>query len=224
MKTMRLQGTLLLCAAALFGAAAAAAQDMEKGREINGVCAGCHGELGQGGKKGEYPRLAGQSARYLEEQLRSFRSRGRINLPMYPYTEERELPDEDIRAIAGYLASIELPTALPVFRGDEDALTRLQAVDKVMILPRAEGDVEHGGKVFEKECADCHGRDGRGHGRNPSLVGQYTNYLAKQIGAFLKGARPHDGDADNPPSLTGLAETDIRDVLAYLTAIQEPGR
>ena len=34
--------------------------DPENGEEINELCAGCHGEFGQGGKEGEYPRLAGQ--------------------------------------------------------------------------------------------------------------------------------------------------------------------
>ena len=32
---------------------------MFNGEEINEVCAGCHGEFGQGEKDGEYPRLAG---------------------------------------------------------------------------------------------------------------------------------------------------------------------
>jgi cytochrome c553 len=81
-------------------AAAPAAED--KGREINGVCAACHGEFGQGGKRGEYPRLAGQRAAYLKDQLKSFRARKRINLPMYPYTQERELPDEDIEAVSDF--------------------------------------------------------------------------------------------------------------------------
>ena len=40
-------------------AGSAYAIDMENGEEINEVCAGCHGEFGQGGKAGEYPRLAG---------------------------------------------------------------------------------------------------------------------------------------------------------------------
>ena len=31
---------------------------------------------------------------------------------------------------------IELPTKMPTFKGDEDALKRLQMVEKVMIVPR----------------------------------------------------------------------------------------
>lgn len=192
----------------------------DKAQEINATCAACHGEFGQGGKKGEYPRLAGQRAAYLADQLRSFRSRSRVNIPMFPYTQERELTDEDIRLISEYLAETELPTKLPVFKGDEDALTRLLMVDKVMIIPRAEGDVEAGGAVFQKRCATCHARNGMGRGKFPRLVGQYTPYLKRQVELYLKGDRPHD-DETTGGVLNTLSAKEIQDILAYLTAIQE---
>lgn len=210
----------VLLLAAATPAAAAPAED-SKGKDINGVCAACHGEFGQGGKRGEYPRLAGQRAAYLKDQLKSFRVRKRINLPMYPYTQERELPDEDIEAVSEYLAAIRLPTKPPQFKDSDDALTRLLAMDKVMIVPRAEGDIENGGKIYQKECFSCHGRDGRGRGKFPMLVGQYTNYLKKQVDAYLKGERPHD-DEGLTGILNTLKEKDIQDILAYLTSIQDP--
>lgn len=195
--------------------------DLEKGKEINGTCAACHGEFGQGGKKGEYPRLAGQRPGYIMDQLKSFRSRTRINIPMFPYTQERELPDEDIRDVAEYLASIELPTKMPSFKGDEDALTRLLMVDKVMIIPRAEGDVDSGGAVYQKNCVTCHAKTGLGRGKFPMLAGQYTNYLKRQIDAYLKGDRPHDEEGKGGV-LNTLKEKDIQDILAYLTTLQGP--
>lgn len=198
-----------------------AAAEEEKGKEINGVCAACHGEFGQGGKRGEYPRLAGQRAAYLKDQLKSFRARKRINIPMYPYTQERELPDEDIEAVAEYLASIRLPTKPPAFKDTDDALTRLLAMEKVMIVPRAEGDLANGKAIYQKECYACHGRDGRGRGKFPMLVGQYTNYLKKQIDAYVKGERPHDEEGTTG-ILNRLSEKDIQDILAYLTSIQDP--
>ena len=39
----------------------AKALDTERAQELMGICATCHGEFGQGGSRGEYPRLAGQS-------------------------------------------------------------------------------------------------------------------------------------------------------------------
>ena len=201
-------------------AAPATAQDTEKGKEILAVCAACHGDKGQGGKRGEYPRIAGQPAKFTATQLQAFRARKRLNIPMYPYTQERELPDEDIRDIAAYLATIKLSTKMPEFKGDEDALTRLQMVDKVMIVPRVEGDIVNGGRVYQEECAECHGKTGMGRGHFPMLVGQYTNYLQKQIDAYLKGERPHDDNASRGV-LAELKDTDIRDILAYLTTIQD---
>ena len=201
-------------------AAPATAQDTEKGKEILAVCAACHGDKGQGGKRGEYPRIAGQPAKFTATQLQAFRARKRLNIPMYPYTQERELPDEDIRDIAAYLATIKLSTKMPEFKGDEDALTRLQMVDKVMIVPRVEGDIVNGGRVYQEECAECHGKTGMGRGHFPMLVGQYTNYLQKQIDAYLKGERPHDDNASRGV-LAKIKDTDIRDILAYLTSIQD---
>lgn len=199
------------------------AQDMDKGKEINGTCAACHSEHGQGGKKGEYPRLAGQRAAYIADQLKNFRARTRVNIPMYPYTQERELSDEDIKDISAYLSGIELPTKMPTFTGDEDALTRLQMVDKVMIIPRAEGDIDNGKAIFQKNCATCHGKNGMGRGKFPMLVGQYTNYLKRQIGLYLKGDRPHEEEG-TVGILNEFKEKDLQDVLAYLTSIQETGQ
>ena len=198
----------------------AAAQNIEKGKEINGTCAACHGELGQGGKKGEYPRIAGMRAVYIEDQLRAYRARKRVNIPMFPYTQERELPDEDIRDVAAYLATIKLSSTMPTFKGDEDALTRLIAVDKVMIIARVEGDIANGGPVYQRDCASCHGKKAKGIGGVPMLVGQYTNYLKKQMDAYIKGERPHEDGADRD-ILAKLAEKDLQDILAYLTSIQE---
>ena len=198
----------------------ALAADLEKGKEINGTCAACHGEFGQGGKKGEYPRIAGQRAAYIADQLKSFRARTRVNIPMFPYTQERELPDEDIRDVAEYLAGIELPTKMPVFKGDEDALTRLNMVEKVMIIPRAEGDLVNGKAVYDKNCVTCHAKTGMGRGKFPMLVGQYTNYLKRQMDLYLKGDRPHD-DEGTTGILNTLGEKDLQDILAYLTTLQD---
>jgi cytochrome c553 len=211
--------SLLALAAAAFVGSPAQAQNLERGEEINATCAGCHGEFGQGGKRGEYPRLAGQRRAHIEDQLRAFRKRTRINIPMYPYTQERELSDDDIVDVSAYLASIELPTAWPEFKASDDALTRLTMTEKVMIIPRSPGDLDNGGRVYQKECAACHARDGMGRGKFPRLVGQYTAYLKKQMDAFVKGERPHD-EVEVKGILNQLREQDLDDVLAYLTLIQ----
>ncbi len=218
---MMLYRLVFLLFPALLVSTAAVAVNLEKGKEINGTCAACHGDQGAGGKKGEYPRIAGQRVNYIEGQLRNFRSRTRVNIPMFPYTQERELSDSDIKDIAAYLAGIELSNRMPTYTGKEDALTKLLMAERVMIIPRAEGNLEHGEAIYQKQCAACHGKTGKGRGMFPMLVGQYTNYLKRQVDLYLKGDRPHD-ETGTVGVLNGLKEQDIQDVLAYLTSIQEP--
>lgn len=206
---------LSLCHAGL-----AQAQNLEKGKEINATCAGCHGEFGQGGSRGEYPRLGGQGAKYLESQLKAFRARTRINIPMYPYTQERELPDEDIKDVSAYLAAIELPTKWPVFKDSDDALTRLTMTERVMIIPRVPGNLANGEAIYQKQCHTCHGKTGMGRGMFPMLIGQYTSYLKRQMDKYVKGERPHDEEAIGGV-LNKLREEDMQDILAYITTLQE---
>lgn len=213
-------GPLLLMLLTLYLAGPVQAQNLDKGKEINSTCAGCHGEFGQGGSRGEYPRIGGQRAAYIADQLKSFRARKRVNIPMYPYTQERELPDEDIKDVAAYLASIELPTKWPVFKETDDALTRLTLTERVMIIPRAPGNLGNGEAIYQKKCVTCHAKNGMGRGKFPMLVGQYTSYLKRQMEKYVKGERPHDEEGVGG-LLNALREEDMQDILAYLTSIQE---
>ena len=102
---------VMSCGLVLPGVAGATSRqpDLEIGEEINELCAGCHGEFGQGGKQGEYPRLAGQPYQFLVDQLVLFRERKRPNLAMIEYVDERQMPDEDIQDISAFLAQVDLP-------------------------------------------------------------------------------------------------------------------
>jgi cytochrome c553 len=200
--------------------------DLRNGEDINEVCAGCHGELGQGGKEGEYPRLAGQPATFLVRQLKLFRERSRPNLAMLEYVDHRQMPDPDIADIAAYLESIELPTRLPPV--DEsapgyNALERLLEAKKVMQIPQAAGDVEAGRKLYRKECGSCHGRKGWGDRKKavPMLTGQYTNYLWRQVDKYLEGARIHDPEAPEDRLLAEFSQTELRDIFAYVSTLDD---
>ncbi len=220
MKKIKALAFFMAFSGSLLAAETATKIDVEKAREIYGPCAACHGEFGAGGKKGEYPRIAGQHARYLYEQLKNFQSQHRVNIPMIPYTKERELPEEDMKLLSDWLATVQLSTKMPEFKGDEDALTRLNMVEKVMIIPRVAGDVAKGGVVYQEKCGSCHGRQGMGRGLFPMLTGQYTNYLKKQIDIYLRAERPHEDDDPQATVLKELSADDIQNVLAYLTTLQ----
>ena len=70
------------------------------------ACAGCHGPDGAG-IPGQYPRLAGQFAEYVEAQLKSYRAGGRANDPngMMRGVAGR-MSDAEIRAVAEYAAGL----------------------------------------------------------------------------------------------------------------------
>lgn len=66
------------------------------------ACAACHGDHGQG--QDAIPRLAGQHADYLADQLGHFRSNARANDTMHQ--NALNLTDAEIAALARYLSSL----------------------------------------------------------------------------------------------------------------------
>lgn len=78
--------------------------DGEAGRSLyQQACAACHGEQGQGGHaEPAAPRLAGQDAHYLAQQLLDWRSAWRTGAPMNEVA--KPLSDAQIRALATYLS------------------------------------------------------------------------------------------------------------------------
>jgi cytochrome c553 len=200
--------------------------DLENGEEINEVCAGCHGEFGQGGKEGEYPRLAGLPASFIAKQLVLFRDRSRKNLAMVEYVDHRQMPDPDIVDISAHLASIELPSKLPPVdksAPDFNAYERLLASKRVVQIPRVEGDVQAGKKLYKRECASCHGRAGWGDADDgvPMLAGQYTQYLRRQVDKYVAKLRIHDESEPADDLLSEFSREELRDIFAYLSVADD---
>lgn len=202
------------------------AVDMDNGEEINEVCAGCHGEFGQGGKQGEYPRLAGMPAEFIAKQLILFRDRKRPNIAMIEYVDHRQMPDKDIADVSAFLAAIDIPSKLPPIDENDpdfDALERLKQAEQIVQIPRAPGDVDAGRKLYNKECASCHSRDGLGNVKKavPMLAGQYTNYLWRQVDKYLNGYRIHDEDDPDDELLREFDTGQLRDIFAYLSILDD---
>lgn len=201
-----------------------AAFDPELAQEINMTCAPCHGRQGQGTGDGVYPRLAGLDPVYLTRQIASFKAKQRINIPMLPYATERELPPQDVRTIVAYLSSIELARKLGAVadEGAFDALARLRESKGVLNIPLFAGDTERGRRLYARECATCHGRDGYGDTARsiPQLAGQHSLYLKRQIDEFRHGRRVHDDPADEA-IFKAFAESEIDDMLAYVSTLDD---
>ena len=200
--------------------------DPDNGEEINEVCAGCHGEFGQGGKAGEYPRIASMPAAFLSRQLHLFRDRKRPNLAMVEYIDERQMPDNDIEDVSIFLSKITLKTKLPP--ADEtdpgfDAYQRLLDSRRLTQIPIAPGNTEKGQKIYKKECGSCHGKAGWGDREDavPQLAGQYTNYLWRQVEKYRKKIRIHDPNAPDEELLLEFTDEQLRDVFAYLSIVDD---
>ncbi len=203
---------------------AVSAIDLDNGEEINEVCAGCHGEFAKGGKDGEYPRISGQPAEFIAQQLRLFRARERQNMPMLPHTEARELPDSDINDVSAYINQIQLITQLPPMDEENfDALERLLQTKKMLNIPKIDGDVETGKSLYNKECRSCHGAEGKGKEAQavPMLAGQYTNYLWKQVGKYRAGERIHDEDEPDEELLNDFSDEQLHAIFAYLSVADD---
>lgn len=194
--------------------------DLDLGEEINELCAGCHGEFGEGGKNGEYPRLAGLSIGYIIQQLHLFKEEKRKNMPMRPYANDREMPNEDIPSVAAFLSQIKLSNKMPEFDETVSAYEKLLIAKKVFNISKVEGDLELGEELYIDDCQLCHGKFGKGKedSDTPPLAGQYTEYMTKQINEFAKGERWHE----YAEALFAEMEVyEIQALMAYLSTMDD---
>jgi alcohol dehydrogenase (cytochrome c)/quinohemoprotein ethanol dehydrogenase len=145
-------------------------------------CAQCHAFTGGSDGSGAFPRLAGQSASYLTEQLRDFASGVRANAVMSPIA--RALSPDDIEDVAAYFASVESPFPL------------LSSADSTLVK-KGEDIAEAG--ISAKGipgCGVCHGAGGVGEPPTiPYLAGQYQHYTAFQLQMWQRGFRRNSPEA-----------------------------
>ena len=83
--------------------AAQAAGDAAAGQAKAAVCAGCHGDKGQGNPP--FPALAGKSEAEQVKALQDFKSGARSNPLMTPLLAT--LSDQDMENLAAYFASFK---------------------------------------------------------------------------------------------------------------------
>ncbi len=149
--------------------------------ELQGTCDTCHGTNGK--TKGPLiPRLAGQRQKYLEKQIRDFR------------TAARGAETENLSSIAG---SRSHPKLKVDFKGLTDAqITRLAAAyaGEACINPSAPPPAI---PPKAMECLACHDDRSTSHGAWVArLSGQNKSYLLNQIYALQIAKREGD-DAKN---------------------------
>jgi cytochrome c553 len=194
--------------------AALARGNAEAGAAKAAVCAACHGANGNSVNP-EWPNLAGQSARYVAEQLKLFRAGHRNNAVMYPLA--MALTDEDIADLSAYFATLT-PTGLeadPATYKAGEALYR--GGDRARNIP---------------SCTSCHGPVGLGNSAAgyPALRAQHSTYTLKQLADYASEQRYVDIATGNPTkSMNGhmmttiakrLSEDDTRALASYIQGLR----
>jgi cytochrome c553 len=171
------------------------------------ACARCHGFDGASDGSGAFPRLDGQSAQYLAQQLRHFASGARQNALMQPIA--KGLKDDEIDAVAHYYASLRAVTfpSRPVSEPVRDLGKQVAEVGDLSVRVQA--------------CESCHGPNGEGEpiAGVPYLGGQYRHYIKVQIQMFRQGYR--NSEQMFVPA-HNLSEPDIIAVAAYFEQASRP--
>jgi cytochrome c553 len=161
------------------------------------ACLACHGVRGQSETPG-VPSLGGQPAFYLTIQLLMFRERLRVVEPMSQMLQG--LKDDDLRAMASYLANLPPPTPA---NGGSDA-----------------GRLESARALIEQHrCNFCHKRDYSGEQNVPRLAGQREDYLAKALQEYKYNAR-RGYDASMADVLYPISDEQLLDLAYFLSRLR----
>ena len=172
-------------------------------------CAQCHAFNGVSDASGAFPRLAGQSAHYLAEQLRDFASGLRSNAFMTPIA--KALTADDIADVAAYYSGLDAPF-LPLRKPDEALVKAGEQLAKVGNESRR-----------IQACDNCHGPGGAGEPPTlPYLAGQYATYIAFELRMWQRGYRKNSPDGMAVVA-RALDEREIAAVAAYYQQVRGAG-
>jgi len=169
--------------------------DPVAGKSKAGPCAACHGADGNSAS-GQFPVLAGQTARYLYLELKDFKEGRRSEPSMAPFVAK--LSREDMLDLADWFAAQK---AKPLaFRPDAARVARGKK------------------KADEVLCTMCHLGGMKGQNEIPRVAGQHPEYVVKQLKAFKARTRTNDAG-----SMTSVAQTinerDIEDLAHYIASL-----
>ncbi|MBI5121827.1 MAG: cytochrome c4 [Rhodospirillales bacterium] len=165
-------------------------------------CTACHGEDAKTPLEKGYPKLAGQNADYMLQQLKDVKSgarkNGQIVDTMKPVIDE--LKDDEMKALTSYLASLKWDS---------------QGAPPAKTLP---------GKALylTKTCIACHGKEGMKPLMKtyPFLAGQDKTYLLTQMKDIGSKARAN-GLADSmQPVMHLVNDKEKAQIAEYLSLVK----
>ncbi|HEV2703983.1 MAG TPA: c-type cytochrome [Steroidobacteraceae bacterium] len=186
---------------------------VEAGSQKAATCSACHGPNGNSTNT-QWPKIAGQNATYMAEQLKLFKSGVRVNPDMLKMAGM--LSDKDIDSVAVYFQA-QTPVG-----GEADA-AMVQAGENLYRFGDPAREIP--------ACTACHGPVGRGNtlADFPQLRAQFADYVAKQLNDFASGARYSGAKPGAPTSRNGemmatiakrLNASDIKELAAYVQGMR----
>lgn len=208
------RGAVLVAAACCVGVSAVDAVEKKSAAPPPEAvtCQACHGAHGEGMVDGDKPRIAGQSAHYLDKQLQDFASGTRDNPVMAAIA--KGLNDQTRSKLVAYYASLPVPAPLKGV-----AATPAQAARGHQLA--TEGSE---GKHVQA-CNNCHGPEGSGVALSaPALAGQLAPYLAAQLKSWQQGGRTNDAGSLMRSVVARLDDADIAAVASYYASLDAPSR
>ncbi len=184
------------------------------------VCAGCHGEDGQGRGWGAFPRLAGQNENYLQVSLEAYHQDKRMSGTMEELASRMD--PAEIQEISRYYARLQSHVSNNGQKRNETINHESQAEAasfEIGAQIAAEGIADQNVPA----CVDCHSAT-RKPFKNayPTLIGQYQNYLELQIKLFQNRSRGGSQSANlMHAAVDGLKPDQIRDVSYFYSKLPE---
>ena len=165
-------------------------------------CVACHGVEARKPTLPTYPKLAGQNADYVFQQLTDIKNGQRTNgqavQVMKPIVAK--ISDEDLRTLADYLGSL----------GPFAPAT-------------AQGPAGPGKQLFmTKTCFACHGKEGNKPVLKtyPFTAGQNKGYLLQQMKDIKSGKRTNGAVAAMAPVMHLVADEDMPAIADYLSNVK----
>lgn len=172
-----------LDANALAAVAEARPGDAQNGATLAGTCAACHGLDGKGTIAEIYPNIAGQSERYIAQQLALFKSGERSNAIMQPFAAM--LSAQDMRDLGAHYA-----TQKPVAGIADDTVVAEGPYKDLKFYEIGQQLFRSGdGARGIPACLACHGPAGHGNPgpAYPAIGGQQSWYTARRLEEYRVG-------------------------------------
>lgn len=173
--------------------------DSARGEATFVICQGCHRVGALGRSDGSYPRLAGQHATVLIKQLTDVRSGRRSNPKMLPFADHQSLSVQEISDIAAFLQQLPVPADQGLGDGS---------------------DLSNGAKLYEKDCAICHGTRGEGRAAQfyPRLSGQHYRYLLRESHLIRTGDR-RNANPEMTAAIRNYTDAELAAVADYISRL-----